>query len=112
MNQDFEALQVSFLSRVGARLAHMESLLTCLQEAPVNDVDEVLRTLHREVHKLAGAAGSYQVLELADAARAFERLLEPALDSPGSADEWRQHLHQWQIALAGVAAVYGARQCV
>lgn len=96
LNAEFAELQAGFIQRLPERQSRIsQGLAVLLAEGSKSD-QAALQLLHREVHNLVGAAGSYQLHELSQSARQLERLLWQLLkDAPvETSPDIRQALQQ------------------
>lgn len=87
LNDDFLSLQAQFIARVDRRLSKMQKLIVAAEHANRGDAQGLLEELHREVHKLVGAAGSYQIYAIENIAIGFEELIFKALCDDSSDDQ-------------------------
>lgn len=75
LEAEFAELQAGFIQRLPEREHKITQMLNSLL-ATGSQLDMAeLKLLHREVHNLVGAAGSYQMNTISQSARVFERLL-------------------------------------
>jgi len=63
-------LRDDFISRLPDRLLLLENLLAAVERGEDNSI----QTLHREAHSLVGAAGTYRLMGVSEAARTVERI--------------------------------------
>lgn len=84
LEAEFAELQAGFIQRLPERKHKISQMLNSLL-ANGGQLDRAeLKLLHREVHNLVGAAGSYQMNTISQSARVFERLLWQLInDAPG-----------------------------
>jgi HPt (histidine-containing phosphotransfer) domain-containing protein len=79
-----QAMQALFRSKLPARLADIDDALQACRDAPA--AHEHVKTLHRLLHTMAGAAGSFGFDALGAQARTFEQEVEALL----VAGAWRE----------------------
>ncbi|MBE0508811.1 MAG: Hpt domain-containing protein [Marinospirillum sp.] len=84
LEAEFVELQAGFIQRLPEREHKIAQMLNSLL-ANSGQLDTAeLKLLHREVHNLVGATGSYQMNTISQSARVFERLLWQLIsDAPG-----------------------------
>ena len=101
LDAGFAALQAGFIQRLPERQQRIEPLLKDLLSAKSAVDLQSLKLLHREVHNLVGAAGSYQLSDLSQSARQLERVLWSLLSDvpPAVSTKVRQELQQLTASL-------------
>ena len=101
LDAEFAALQAGFIQRLPERRQRMEPLLKDLLSAESAVDLQSLKLLHREVHNLVGAAGSYQLSDLSQSARQLERVLWSLLSDvpPAVSTKVRQEFQQLTASL-------------
>lgn len=77
IGKQLERLRQDYLARLPAQLAELEQLTRGLADA--SDSYATLVTLHQQLHKLAGSAGSFGQPKLGVAARKLELILREAM---------------------------------
>jgi len=76
MTENFIRLKQTFLNGIPNRLARINALTAaCIGQGSAFQADNIDQ-LHRELHKLSGAAACYQCHEIGSAAEACESWLE------------------------------------
>ena len=81
---DFQLAMEQFRADFARQLPErVQEAQACLQAALAHPDDEIpLCELHRVVHKLAGACGTFGLREIGDTARGIEELLDAILAQP------------------------------
>ncbi len=100
-DKQFLELQKIFIGNLPERKQRINAFYLALNS---NRLDKpTLENLHREVHNLAGAAGCYQLTNLAEEARLVEDHLSIGADSePLQSDCWWQALENFIAHLSGL----------
>jgi chemotaxis protein histidine kinase CheA len=78
--QAMKLFQQEFAAQLPGRLQEARQHFNACRQAPGDD--ERLRALHRCLHKLAGAAGTFALPQVTDDARAIESDLDVLLSKP------------------------------
>jgi len=79
MDDGFTQLQQTFIAGLPDRFDRMQQLCEALTDRHNDTAQASLILLHREVHKLAGAAACYQCHEVRDCSESLEAWLEQHL---------------------------------
>lgn len=96
-----DLFRAQFAEQLPARLAEADACLQAWSVEPGND--ERLRDLHRVLHRLAGAAGTFGMPSFGDACKAIELQLDALLAQP------RRSGGQVDVIARQVAALADAR---
>ncbi|MBI4916711.1 MAG: response regulator [Acidobacteria bacterium] len=99
------AMGAEFVRQLGDRLRELEELLHRLEREAW--ADDALHTFHRRVHSLTGAAATFGIAEVSEAARGLEGILREAVEGTrkrgaGTLAELASHLRRVGEAAAGV----------
>lgn len=82
------ALSQDFTASLPGRLADMEHTWQALSEGlDEPDHQQQMKNLHRAVHGITGAAGSFGLVELSTVCRRFEQFLKPYAGSGETLNE-------------------------
>ena len=102
MDDGFTQLQQAFIAGIPDRLSRMQQLYDALTERCDGTDQAPLVLLHRELHKLAGAAACYQCDAISNCAENLEMWIEEHLTEAPLA---QSRLEQLQIRLDSLGQV-------
>lgn len=74
-NQEYFLLRKQFMDGVSKRLSRLRQLNAELAILNTDELYSTLQSFHYELHKLTGAAGSYEVLIIENHSRELENLV-------------------------------------
>lgn len=111
LQQQLDALRLAYLDNVKQQLPQLQQQADALTDAltmAASDAHELLIALRDKLHMLAGSAGTFNLPELGQAAKALEQqlkhwLAQPASFTPAALSDFQQQLQQLPLLLSADA---------